>query len=327
MITNASLFDAITVTLNPAIDRTATIPSLTPGAVNRAEAFHDTPGGKGINVASALADAGHRVAASGFLGNANDSLFETLFTKKTITDRLIRTAGETRVGIKIVDPVRQETTDLNFPGLAPGSEEVAAFHQQLAGLQAPWFALGGSLPPGLAPSFYRELIVTLKERGIKIALDTSGEPLRLALEAVPTIIKPNLHELEAVLGKRLASEEAVIRAARDLVALGIELVVVSMGKAGACFVDREHAIVARPPEIPIRSTVGAGDAMVAGILSAKIRGLPLEDCARWATAFSLKHLSRHEDKTEPPDSRVQWNAHLLNALVPKVQIDMNFNPS
>lgn len=292
-----SPFDAVTVTLNPAIDRTVTIANFAPGAVNRVEAFHNTPGGKGINVASALADAGHRVAASGFLGCENSRLFEALFAKKQIADQLIRITGETRVGIKIVDPATHQTTDINFPGNAPTPHEVAALHEQLAGLQAPWFVLGGSLPPGVAPALYRELVAALKARGIKVALDTSDEPLRLALEAAPTFIKPNIHELEALLGKPLANEQAVVQAARELVARGIELVVVSMGKQGACFVNAQRVVVARPPDIEVRSTVGAGDAMVAGILSAQLRGLPLEDCARLATAFSLDALTRTEDRT------------------------------
>lgn len=292
-----SPFDIVTVTLNPAIDRTVTISDFAPGAVNRVEAFCNTPGGKGINVASALADAGHRVAASGFLGRGNCALFETLFAKKQIADRLIRIAGETRVGIKIVDPATHQTTDINFPGNAPTPQEVAALHEQLAALQAPWFVLGGSLPPGVAPTFYRELVAALKARKIKVALDTSDEPLRLALEASPTFIKPNIHELEALLGKPIGNEQAVIAAARDLVARGIELVVVSMGKQGACFVNAQRVVVARPPDIQVRSTVGAGDAMVAGILSSQLRGLPLEDCARLATAFSLDALTDSADRT------------------------------
>ncbi|MEI8233616.1 MAG: 1-phosphofructokinase [Verrucomicrobiota bacterium] len=285
-------FDVVTLTPNPAIDRTVAISRFTPGAVNRVEQIRNTPGGKGVNVASALADKGLRVAATGFLGRENSGLFETLFTGKQIGDAFVRIAGETRTGIKVTDPVTHQTTDINFPGAAPAPQDMEALRQRIAALEAPWFALGGSLPPGVPPGWYRDLVTALKARGIRVALDTGGEPLRLAVDAAPAVIKPNIHELEALLGMPLQSLPAVLQAARGLVARGIRLVAVSMGKEGACFVSAEQAVVARPPDIQIGSTVGAGDAMVAGILCAQIRGLPLDACARMATAFSLEALTR-----------------------------------
>jgi len=291
-------FDAVTVTLNPAIDQTVAIPHFTPGAVNRVEQTRNTPGGKGVNVASALADAGHRVAVTGFLGRDNCGLFEALFAKKQIADRFVRIEGETRVGIKITDPAEHTTTDINFPGTSPAPRDIAILREEINRLDAPWFALGGSLPPGVEPGIYRDLVAALKAAGRKVVVDTSGEALRLAIEAAPTVIKPNLHELEALLGERLLTEKAVLHAARSLVAGGIELVVVSMGKEGACFVTAERAVIARPPDVEIRSTVGAGDAMVAGILAAQIAGLPLDECARLATAFSLRALTREESSLE-----------------------------
>ena len=299
---NPALFDCVTVTLNPAIDQTVAIPHFTPGAVNRVEQTRITPGGKGVNVASALVGAGHRVAVTGFLGRDNCGLFEALFAKKQIADRFVRIEGETRVGIKITDPAEHTTTDINFPGISPAPRDLAALREEINRLDAPWFALGGSLPPGVEPGIYRDLVAALKAAGRKTVVDTSGEALRLALDAAPTIIKPNLHELEALLGKRLVTEEAVLHAARSLVARGIELVVVSMGKDGACFVTAERAVIARPPDVEIRSTVGAGDAMVAGILAAQIAGLPLDECARLATAFSLRALTREESSLEPQEA-------------------------
>lgn len=300
MNTAPARFDAVTVTLNPAIDRTLTIPRFSPGEVHRVEAVCNSAGGNGINVAAALANDQRRIAATGFLGRENAALFETLFAEKTIADRFIRIPGETRIGIKITDPVAHQTTDINFPGASPRPGDIAALREEIDALDAPWFILGGSLPPGVDPAFYRDLTAALKARGRKVVLDTSGEPLRLALEAVPEIIKPNLHELEALLGQRLADEKAVIAAARSLVQRGIGLVVVSMGKEGACFVNAERAVIARPPEVEVRSTVGAGDAMVAGIVSAQIQGLPLDECARLGTAFSIEALTRTKEPAERP---------------------------
>jgi len=287
----------ITVTLNPAVDQTISISNFTAGAVNRVENMRSNAGGKGVNVASALADFGHRVAATGFLGRDNASIFEDLLQRKKIADHFVRLAGQTRVGIKITDAVRHETTDINYPGIAPGAQDLTALRDQLlehAGLDHAWIVLAGSIPPGVDPAIYRELTQLFRERGHKVALDASGEPLRHALEAAPHIVKPNIHELEDLVGQPLKTPEAAIDAARTFIARGTELVAVSMGANGALFVTANEVINARPPNVEVRSTVGAGDAMVAGIVAAQLRGLPLADCARLATAFSVDALARGE---------------------------------
>lgn len=292
-----TIYQVITVTLNPAIDQTVTIRDFTAGAVNRVESLRSNPGGKGVNVASALADYGHSVAATGFLGRENAAVFEELFARKDIADHFVRIAGQTRCGIKISDPARGETTDINFPGAAPEPHEIDALRQrlvELSELDHAWIVLAGSVPPGVDPAIYRELTELFRERGQKVVLDTSGEPLRHALEAAPHIVKPNIHELEEILGRTLDTRDHVVEAARELIARGTALVAVSMGAEGALFVAADEVVTARPPSIQVRSTVGAGDAMVAGIVAGQIRELPLADCARLATAFSLDALVRGE---------------------------------
>jgi len=294
MKANIAKFQVVTITLNPAIDRTVTISNFTAGAVNRVESVRSHPGGKGVNVASALADHGHGVAVTGFLGRSNAGAFEELFSQKKIADHFVRIAGQTRIGIKITDPVRAETTDINFPGPAPTSEELSMLRWQIATLEAEWFVVAGSLPPGVDPKIYREIIASLRQTGRKVLLDTSGEAFSLALEAGPTVVKPNIHEFEAFIGYPLSNEQEVVAAARTLIDRGIELVVISMGKEGACFITATESVMARPPEIEVKSTVGAGDAMVAGILSGQLEKLSLGECARLATAFSIDSLSRLE---------------------------------
>ena len=294
MKANIAKFQVVTITLNPAIDRTVTISNFTAGAVNRVESVRSHPGGKGVNVASALADHGHGVAVTGFLGRSNAGAFEELFSQKKIADHFVRIAGQTRIGIKITDPVRAETTDINFPGPAPTSEELSMLRWQIATLEAEWFVVAGSLPPGVDPKIYREIIAGLRQSGRKVLLDTSGEPFSLALEARPTVVKPNIHEFEAFVGHPLSNEQEVVAAARILIDRGIELVVISMGKEGACFITATESVMARPPEIEVKSTVGAGDAMVAGILSGQLEKLSLGECARLATAFSIDSLGRLE---------------------------------
>ena len=299
MKTNITKFQVVTVTLNPAIDRTVTISNFTAGAVNRVESVRSHPGGKGVNVASALADHGHDVAVTGFLGRSNAGAFEELFSQKKIADYFVRIAGQTRTGIKITDPVRAETTDINFPGPAPNEAELRMLLSQIAMLEAEWFVVAGSLPPGVDPAIYRDIITRLRRRGAKVLLDTSGPPFPLALEARPTAIKPNIHEFEAYVGRPLPNEKEVIEAARELINRGIELVVVSMGKEGACFVTANEAVVARPPEIEVKSTVGAGDAMVAGILFGPVTEV-------FATRVRpARHRIFHR-QSQPPRKRVEF---------------------
>lgn len=291
-------FDVVTITLNPAIDRTVTIPHFTAGIVNRVETVRSNPGGKGVNVAAALAEYGYRVAVTGFLGRENTASFEALFQKKSIKDHFIRIAGQTRVGIKISDPEQHQTTDINFPGPAPEAADLTKLAEQIADLDASWFVLAGSLPTGVEPTIYHDLILRLKERGKHVALDASGLSLPLALKAKPSLFKPNIHELSELLDRPLDSETAIIQAARTLITGGIDQVVVSMGEKGACFVTAHEVVIARPPPVEVLSTVGAGDAMVAGIISAHLQGLPLDQCARHSTAFSVHALTHTTDDSD-----------------------------
>ncbi len=297
--------DVVTVTLNPAIDQTVTIPNFAAGKVNRVEQTQWHPGGKGVNVAAALADYGHDVAVTGFLGRDNSGAFEVLFAQKHIDDRFLRIAGQTRIGVKITDPVQQQTTDVNFPGPAPTTSDIAALLRQLASLAAQdcrWFVLAGSLPPGVDLGIYRDIISALKRNGCRVLLDTSGEALQLALEAAPQIVKPNLHELETLVGVSLPTESAIVDATGKLLERGVKLVVVSMGAQGACFVSADAVVIARPPKVQVKSTVGAGDAMVAGIIASQLAELPLTECARLATAFSLDALTRVESGLGSPSA-------------------------
>jgi 1-phosphofructokinase len=298
-------FEVVTVTLNAAIDRTISIANFTAGAVNRVEHERSTPGGKGVNVASALADAGRTVAVAGFLGRDNAEPFEVLFARKRIADHCVRVAGATRVGIKIADPVLHQTTDINFPGAAPRRADLDELRRRLDALDAEWWVLSGSLPPGVEPAIYRDLAASIRARGRSVLVDTSGDPLRHVLEAAPHVVKPNVHEVETLLGRPLRDEAAIVAAARELVAAGIPLVVVSMGREGACFVTAGDAVFARPPEVEVRSTVGAGDAMVAGIVAAQLQRMPVEACARLATAFAVRALTR---ETSGEDARAAHEA-------------------
>lgn len=283
-----------TVTLNPAIDQTVSVNDFRVNTVNRGQGMRFDAGGKGVNVASYLADYGLNVAATGFLGEANTQIFEALFEAKGIEDHFVRIPGSTRTGVKIVDEANQQTTDINMPGQSPSPEAIRMLFESLGRLSATcdWFVLSGNLPPETPENIYAGLIDLLKSNRKQVILDTSREALIQGIQAAPDIVKPNIDELEQLVGHPLESVTAIERAARGLLEGGIRLVVVSMGAEGAIFVDDQTSLVARPPSVLVKSTVGAGDAMVAGTLSGKIRGLSLPECARLATAFSLGAITR-----------------------------------
>lgn len=307
-------YDVITVTLNPAIDQTLVVTNFSAGKVNRVERTREMAGGKGVNVASALADFGIKVAVTGFLGTDNIGIFESLFQRKGMSDHFLRINGSTRVGLKIVDPAQEQTTDINFPGLVPSEAETVALAAQLEMLLVGtpgWVVLSGSLPPQMPVNTYGRLVSLVQSRGWKTLVDTSGEPLRHALAAGPTAAKPNIHELEAAIGRPLSSDAEVLAAARQLLSNGIKLAVVSMGENGALFVTEDEVVTVRPPTIPIVGTVGAGDAMVAGIIAGQRRGSPLPDCSRLATAFALELLSKGQnDASLTPEAVTPWLEHV-----------------
>jgi 1-phosphofructokinase len=282
----------VTVTINPAIDQTIAIPNFTAGAVNRVQSSQLDPGGKGINVASFLSDFGQPATVTGFLGADNDEIFRRFFARKGIEDRCVRIVGQTRIGVKVIDEAQRQTTDINFPGQAPSPADIEHLFDILRELAISheWFVLSGSIPAGVSAGIYREMVALLS--GKKVVLDTSGEGFRQAVTAGPWLIKPNVDELQEFAGERLGTPAAIVQVARALVErYGIGSVVVSMGKEGAIFVEGEETAWAVPPSVEVKSTVGAGDAMVAGIVASKIRSLALAECARLATAFSMSAIT------------------------------------
>lgn len=304
----------VTVTLNPAIDQTVRADHFRPNTVNYAQTMQFDAGGKGVNVASFLADAGLATTVTGFLGQDNSTIFEQFFTSKHIDDQFIRIPGSTRIGVKIVDEANQQTTDINMPGLTPPAEAMDALVKTLERLATTcdWFVLSGTLPSGMASTTYAKLIAQLRAAGKQVVLDTSRDALREGIQAGPTIVKPNIDELQQLTGQSLKDEAALEQAARQLLNSNTQLVVISMGERGAMFVDQTTTLLAVPPPVTVKSTVGAGDAMVAGLIAGQVQGLNLADCARLATAFSLGTITRLGAHLPTPD--------ILQAYVRQVSV-------
>ena len=297
-----------TVTLNPAIDQTVKVDNFRPNRVNRAQAISFDASGKGVNVASFLADYGHNIAVTGYLGQANVGIFEEFFASKGIDDWFVRIPGNNRINVKVVDEVNQQTTDINMPGQTPPQEAMSTLLETIEKLASScdWFVLSGSLPPQVPTTIYATIITQLKRQKKRIILDTSGEALREGIQAGPTIVKPNIEELQHLTGHSLTSEAEIQQAAHQLLNEDIELVVVSMGKQGAMLVEQATTLIATPPEVTVKKTFGAGDAMVAGLVTAQIQGLNLADCGRLATAFSVGAIAQLSYNLPPRDILWQY---------------------
>ena len=282
----------VTITLNPAIDQTVFVDQLVPGSVHRVSQSRRQAGGKGVNVATLLALGGAEVVASGFLGNANATIFEQHFSEYGVCDAFIRVQGETRMGIKIVDAGINETTDLNMVGVAPTLEQCAALRRLLLELAEPgrWFLIAGSLPDGVEPRFVTELIQALRGAGAKVAVDSSGAALKAAVAAGVDLIKPNEHELAELLGVELKDFDSIVAAARRLCKERMPNLIVSMGGQGALFLTADAELLVCAPKLNVVSTVGAGDALLAGYLHGQQLGESLEDCARRATVYAWSRL-------------------------------------
>ncbi len=287
---------AITVTLNPAIDQLVTLDALLPGQVQRAHSSVQVPGGKGINAAAVLAGLGVCTAALGVLGSGNAGLFEALFAQRGIADACLRVPGQTRTNIKLVADGGRQTTDINLPGLCLAPAQLDAVAAQLARCLRPGMVvvLSGSLPAGLPADSWERLQAQAIAAGADVLLDTSAAPLAAALAAphgaMPWAVKPNRQELQDATGLPMDGLPALRAAVRGLLDKGLGLAVVSMGEEGALFASAQGAVIARPAQRARGSSVGAGDAMVAGIVAARLRGLDLQDTARLATASALAWL-------------------------------------
>ena len=277
----------LTLTLNPARDLTVERVRREPGQVNRSDAMHSHAAGKGVNVAQVLADLGHTVTVSGFLGEDNAQAFETLFAQRGFVDAFIRVPGETRSNIKLAEQDGR-ITDLNGPGPLVDDAAQQALLERLEHIAPGHDAVvvAGSLPRGGSPQWLQALITRLKTLGLNVALDTSGEALRVALAAGPWLIKPNTEELADALGCEVVSELAQAQAAQRLHAQGVEHVVISHGADGVNWFSVGTALHASPPKVSVASTVGAGDSLLAGMLPGLLSADTPEQTLRTATAIA-----------------------------------------
>ncbi len=277
----------ITITLNPSLDRTLLVQHFERGAVLRADATRDDPGGKGVNVARALAAHGEQPCAVLPVGGSIGKALAAQLAEAGVRVEPVAIEGATRTNITVAEP-DGTTTKLNEPGPYLSGEEIDGLLDavtRLAG-SGDWVVLGGSLPPGVEPAVVPLFVDAAHHAGAAVALDTSGEALRAGLTHAPDLVKPNREELAEAVGATVATIADVIDACRVLLGGGAGRVLCSLGPDGAVYVDNEVSLHGSAPRTDVRNTVGAGDALLAGYLRAVGRGpeAALRTAVAWATA-------------------------------------------
>ena len=281
-----------TVTLNPALDKTVEIPHFAPGRVNRITALRTDPGGKGLNVSKVIAKLGGDSVAFALLGGSTGRAVADALEGLGVRCHIAWGEGETRTNLKIVDPVRRINTDINETGFAVPPALTDGLLDRLTAALRPGdiVVLAGSLPPGAPADTYATWITRCKAAGARVFLDADGAALAEGLRAKPFLVKPNGEELSRLLGRELRGVPALADAARQLVASGVENVVVSMGGAGAIYANADTVLRTEGLSVPVRSTVGAGDSVVAALAFALGRGMPLHDAAVLSTAVGAANV-------------------------------------
>lgn len=278
----------ITVTMNPAIDKTVEIDQLLPGGLNRIRKVEYDAGGKGINVSKTIRELGGTSIATGFLGGNAGKTIQSVLDEKKIRNDFIQVDGETRTNTKVFEK-NGAVTELNEPGPVISEDQIHALLQKLEDYadDHTLFVLAGSIPAGVDRNIYAEITRLVHKKGAKVLLDADGELFRNSLEAVPDIIKPNRVELEEYAGfDYRASQEELLNLARKIRQKGIGTVAVSMGKSGAMLVKDGYEVRCPALSVKAHSTVGAGDAMVAALAYSWDQGLDDDALTRLCIAAS-----------------------------------------
>lgn len=304
-----------TVCLNPALDKTAQIPNFRLDAVSRIAQLRVDAGGKGINVSKVVRELGGNTVAYALLAGDAGRALERMVTASGIDLKAHYVAGETRTNLKVVDPELHTNTDINEPGPEVSADDLQALLDLLVAdiVAGDTVVLAGSLPKGAPVDTYATWVGACKAAGAKVFVDADGAVLDAAIDAGPTMVKPNDHELSGMVGRELADLHEIDAAAREIMARGVEWVTVSMGGAGALFVTPQESLRAISPKVKVGSTVGAGDSVVAAIAYAGDEGLSLADTIRLSMATGSANVMQSGTQAAPRE--------LIDSLIDKVGIE------
>lgn len=294
----------ITVTMNPAIDKTVEIEQFVCRGLNRIRKVEYDAGGKGINVSKTIHELGGCSIATGFLAGNNGQIIANVLKEKGITSDFVWVSGETRTNTKVVED-DGSLTELNEPGPVIQDRDMQELKNKLVAYANPdtMFIFAGSIPAGISKDIYGELIRLVKEKGANILLDADGDAFRKSVEAGPDIIKPNQVELAEYFGMPEGTTTSeLVKAAESLKIKGVKNIVVSMGQEGALFLMEDVMMQCPALSVKVHSTVGAGDAMVAALAYAWERKLSKEETVRLCMATSAGAVTTIG--TKPPTREV-----------------------
>jgi len=277
-----------TVTVNAAIDKTYIVENFSTGGVFRVKQVLAQAGGKGLNVARVVKALGEEVVATGFVGGYNGKFIEESLMKEGIKGDFIAIQNESRICLNILDPLGKSQTELLEPGPEVTAKEAKMLLEKVRVLaqRSQVVTISGSLAQGLPEDYYARLIEVVHGEGAKAILDTSGAALEQGLKVRPYMVKPNLQEAEALMGRPLKDERTRKKFVEKIATLGIDVVVLSLGEEGAIISTRKGLFRVVPPRVQVVSTVGCGDAFVAGFAVAIARGGEEIEAARLATAVA-----------------------------------------
>jgi len=279
----------LTVTLNAAIDRTIAVPNFRLGQRHRAVESRTVAGGKGVNVARALSLLGRPVIATGFAGGPTGTrVVEQLREEAVLTD-FTRIAGETRINLSVVDPTTGEQTEINERGPAVSPEEVEAFAKRLDYLArgADLCVLAGTLPPGAGPDLYARMVNDLRARDVTVVLDAEGEAMLAGLRAGASVVTPNEREAEELVGQEFGDRSDLVHGLSELVRLGAGEAAITRPDGCVAVVEGEgerRFVEVQTKSLEAVSSVGSGDAFLAGYVAARYDGRPAADCLAYGVA-------------------------------------------
>lgn len=279
----------LTVTVNAAVDRTVAVPNFRLAQRHRAVESRTVAGGKGINVARALKLLGRPVIATGFVGGPTGArVMEQLREESVLTD-FIRIAAETRINLAVIDPTSGDQTEINERGPAVSPEEVKELFERIGYLAGgvKICVLAGSLPPGAGDDLYARLIADLGRRGVPVVLDAEGEAMLSGVRAGAAMVTPNEREAEELVGQEFSEPDDLAHGLRELVRLGATEAAITRPEGCVAVVgensERRLLEVHTEPLEPV-STVGSGDAFLAGYVAARCEGRSAEECLAYGVA-------------------------------------------
>ena len=276
----------ITITLNPAIDKTTATEKIVPE--KKLPCLHPTyePGGGGINVSRALEHMHCKSTAMYFAGGFNGNFFKKLLRKEKVESIAVPVIANMRTNIIIFEKSTGLQYRFGMVSQPIKNREWKGFLKRLEAQEGyEYVVASGSLPDGVPPDFFGKVAAIVKKKNAKLIIDTSGEALKHAIKEGVYLIKPNIGELSNLYGKENLQKEEVLVAARSIIQQGgCEIMVVSMGKEGAMLISSDKSFQVTAPEVTVKSTVGAGDSMVAGMVLAISKGWELEQVLKYGIA-------------------------------------------